>query len=101
MAETQKAIAFGARVRAAATTLEIAYRLAKRVSEEWYALGMANDIPFDVQPFADGNGTRPLTHNDVYGIITRCDELIADYEAGNHAKLNTLIIGSDAPLDWR
>ena len=101
MAETLKAIAFSARVRAAATTLEIAYRLAKRVSQEWYALGIGFDIKFDTVPLNDGNAARPLTHNDVYGIINRCDEMVADYEANNNAKLNTVILGSDAPLDWR
>jgi hypothetical protein len=98
---TQKAVAFAARVRAAATTLEIAYRLAKRVSQEWYALGVGFDVPFDNAPLEDGNGARPLTNMDVYGIMNRCDELIADYEAGNNAKLNTVIKGSDAPIDWR
>lgn len=98
---TQKAIAFSARARAAATTLEIAYRLAVRVSQEWYALNMGADIPFDTNALEDGNGARPLTHMDVYGVINRLDELIADYEANNNAKLNTVIIASDIPADWR
>lgn len=98
---TQKAIAFTARARAAATTLEVAYRVAVRLRQEWYALQMGNDIPFDGEPLGDGNETRPLTNMDVYGIINRCDELVADYEAGNLAKLNTVLKASDIPLDWR
>lgn len=101
MTETPKAIAFSSRVRSAATTLEIAYRLAKRVSEEWYALSMSTDIPFDVELFDDGHTSRPITHDNVYDIITRCNDLIADYEAIDKAKLNTIIKASDAPLDWR
>lgn len=98
---TAKATAFASRARSVATRLEIAYRAAKRLSEEWYALNMGTDIPFDTNPLGDGNETMPLTHMDVYGIINRCDELIADYEAGNHAKLNTIMVASEAPGDWR
>lgn len=98
---TQKAIAFASRARSAATRLEVAYRAAKRLSEEWYALLMGNDIPFDSDPLGDGNGTLPLTNMDVYGIINRCDELVADYEADNKAKLNTVLKASEAPGDWR
>lgn len=101
MADSIKAIAFSARVRAVATTLEIAYRLAKRVREEWYALTMSKEIPFDELPLTDGNETRPLTNMGIYHIINRCDELVTDYEANNNAKLNTIIQASDIPLDWR
>lgn len=101
MATTQKAIAFAARVRAAATTLEIAYRLATRVREEWYALNVGADIPFDTAPFEDGNQGRPLTNMAIYNVINRLDELCNDYDAGNKAKLNTVIVASDAPADWR
>lgn len=98
---TVKAIAFSARVRAAATALEIAYRIAKRISQEWYALSMASDIPFDNEPLVDGDGARPLTNMGVYHIINRCDELVAAYEANNNAVLNTVIQASQAPADWR
>lgn len=98
---TAKATAFAYRARSAATRLEVAYRAAKRLSEEWYALLMSNDIPFDSAPLGDGNETLPMTNMDVYGIMNRCDELIADYEAGDKAKLNTVLKGSEAPADWR
>lgn len=101
MAETQRAIAFSSRLRDAATALEIAYRRAKRLSEEWYALGMGSDIPFDTNLFEDGWASMPMTHMDVYGVVNRADELVADYEANNHAKLNTILKASHPPGDWR
>jgi hypothetical protein len=101
MATTIKAASFANRVRSTATRLEIAYRVAKRLSEEWYALSMSSDVPFDSNPLEDGNATMPITNMDVYGLINRCDDLIADYEAGNKAKLNTVLKVAEPPGDWR
>lgn len=98
---TPKAAAFASRARATATRMEIAYRDAKRLSEEWYALGMSADIPFDSEALSDGNATQPITNMDVYGIVNRTDELIADYEANNKAKLNTVLKMANPPGDWR
>jgi len=98
---TPKAIGFAYRARAVATLLEIAYRAAKRLSQDWYANLHGNDIPFDTAPLDDGNAQQPITHMDVYGLVNRCDELLADYEAGNNAKLNTVLKLSNPPSDWR
>lgn len=101
MADSQKAVAFGARVRAAATNMEIAYRMAKRVKSEWDALLIGNEIAADANTFTDGNPTRPLTHSDVYAVMYRLDELCTLLDADNAAKLTSIIKASDAPLDWR
>ena len=98
---TPKAASFAYRARSVSTNLEIAYRAAKRLSEEWYATLMSEDIPFNNDPLEDGNQTQPITNMDVYGAMNRCDELIADYEAGNRAKLNTILKMSNPPADWR
>ena len=98
---TAKAVAFAFRARVVATTLEIGYRAAKRLSQDWYANLQATDIPFNSDPLDDGNATLPITNMDVYGVVNRCDEMIADYEAENNAKLNTLLKLSNPPADWR
>lgn len=98
---TPKAASFAHRARATATRLEIAYRDAKRLSEDWYANSHAAGIPFDTEPLDDGNETLPITNMDVYGLVNRCDELIADYEANNKAKLNTVLKLANPPGDWR
>jgi hypothetical protein len=101
MTTTPKAASFAHRARATATRLEIAYRDAKRLSQDWYANNHAAGIPFDTEPLDDGNATMPITNMDVYGMINRCDELIADFEAGNNAKLNTVLKLANPPGDWR
>ena len=101
MTTTPKAASFAHRAQATATRLEIAYRDAKRLSQDWYANGHAAGIPFDTEPLDDGNATLPITNMDVYGMINRADELIADMEAGNNAKLNTVLKLANPPGDWR
>ena len=98
---TPKAQSFAHRARATATRLEIAYRDAKRLSQDWYANSHGTDIPFDTDPLDDGNATLPITNMDVYGVINRTDELIADMEANNNAKLNTILKLANPPGDWR
>ena len=98
---TPKAASFAHRARSTATRLEIAYRDAKRLSQDWYANNHAAGIPFDTEPLDDGNETMPITNMDIYGVINRADELIADMEAGNNAKLNTILQVANPPGDWR
>jgi len=98
---TQKAIAFTQRARATATRLEIAFRDAERLKEEWFALAMGTDVPFDDEPVEDGHAAKPITNMDLYGIVNRCEELTADYRGDNNAKLNTVLKLSEAPADWR
>jgi hypothetical protein len=98
---TPKASTFANRARAVATRLEIAYRDSIRLSQDWYANAHSEGIPFNTDPLDDGNLAMPITNMDVYGIINRCDELIADYEASNNAKLNTILKLSNPPGDWR
>ena len=98
---TAKAQSFAHRARAAATRLEIAYREAKRLSQDWYANDHATDIPNNAALLDDGNATLPITNADVYNLVTRCDELIADYEATSNAKLNTVLALANPPADWR
>lgn len=98
---TPKAASFAHRARATATRLEIAYRDAVRLREEWFALGMSADIPFDTEPLDDGNASNPITNMDVYGVVNRCEELVLGYEADNDAKLNTVLKLANPPGDWR
>lgn len=99
---TAKAIAFAGRARAMATTLEIAYRQAKRLSEFWAAAGMNADIPAgDQTVIEDGNAAQPITYADVRKILDRANELILDQEGTSAAKLAAIIRVSDAPGDWR
>ena len=101
MTTTPKAASFAHRARATATRLEIAYRDAKRLSQDWYANNHAAGIPFDGEPLDDGNETLPITNMAIYGVINRCDELITDMEANNNAKLNTILQVANPPGDWR
>jgi hypothetical protein len=98
---TQKAIAFAQQARDAAAYLEMAYRKARRLSQYWYAANMGADVPFTDDPLEDGNLSQPLTNMDIYGVMNRCDELIADMEAGGNTKLNTVVKASTLPDDWR
>lgn len=96
---TIKAIAFAARVRAAATALEIAYRMAVRIRDEWVALNMVDDIPNDATVISDG--VRPLTGAAIRLVIAACNALIAEYEANGKQGLYIVVRASDAPADWR
>lgn len=99
---TPKAASFAHRARATATRLEIAYRDAVRLREDWYVNGYGNgDIPFDSEPLDDGNETLPITNMTIYGLLNRCDELVAEMEANNNAKLNTVLAIANPPGDWR
>lgn len=97
---TPRAIAFAQNTRTAATYAEFWYRYAKRLTQEWFASNMAADIPNDAT-MIDDDGKKPLTGADITNIVTRASEIIADYEAGDNAKLNTVLKASQAPWDWQ
>jgi len=82
------------RVRVVADRLAQAYTLAKQVQAEWFANSMAELLPNDGSLVIDGSATdgrHPITGANVTNIITRCGELITDYEANTNAKLNTVL----------
>lgn len=82
------------KVRVAADKLASAYTFAKQVQAEWFANSMASLIPNDASPIIDGSATdgrHPITGADATNIITRCGDLITDYEANTNAKLNTVL----------
>jgi len=83
-------------VRIVADVMLSAYRTAKTVMQDYYArpeIGSActTGIAEDVLDGAETDGRPIITGNDVLAVITRASEIVADMEAGNNAKLNTLI----------
>ena len=83
-------------IRILADVLLSAVRTAQNVREYYYAHPELGDLFYAgiADNVADGSETdgRPIiTGNDVMGLITRADELNADYSANNNAKLNTLL----------
>lgn len=98
---TARAQSFALRARTTATRLEIAFRDAERLQQEWFALNMSADIPNDTTEILDTDSPQGMTGAQVTSIITRAGELVTDYTANSNAKLNTILQGSDAPSDWR
>lgn len=82
-------------VRPAADKLAQAYKFVKTVVDKWNANSMSTKIPDNAaDDIIDGSATdgrHPLTGEDVNLLVTRCQELITDYEATSNAKLNTII----------
>lgn len=76
----------------AAKTLHVAYRRAKFVLERWFS-GINAEIPNNSTEVFPG-----ITGAELTSLITRCSELVADYEAGGNAKLTTIIQLSDLKL---
>ena len=76
----------------AAKTMHLSYRRAKFILERWFS-GLDAGIPNDATEVFPG-----ITGAEVTSLITRCSELVADYEAGSNAKLNTIIQLSDLKL---
>jgi hypothetical protein len=76
----------------AAKTMHLAYRRAKFILERWFS-GLNAEIPNNATEVFPG-----ITGAEVTSLITRCSELVADYEAGSNAKLNTIIQLSDLKL---
>ena len=83
------------RVRCAADKLAQCYYYAKLVQQEWNANNMAALIPNDAgDTVIDGSATdgrHVISGADATNIITRCGELVTDYEASTNAKLNTIL----------
>lgn len=91
------------KVRVAADRLAQAYFFASQVLDEWNANNYGGTIiPIDGGTVRDGasptddagtggDGRKVIDGNDVHGIINRCSELIADYEASGGAKRNTIL----------
>lgn len=82
--------------RVFADALASAYWTAKAMVANYYSdpdLGTAftNGIAETISDGAVIDGRPIITGNDALGIITRASELIADLEAGNNAKLNTVL----------
>lgn len=81
------------RVRVAADKLAQAYLLAKAVAAEWTANNLGELFPL-ADIVVDGSavdGRHPITGNDATLLMARLNELVADYEANNNAKLNTVL----------
>lgn len=82
------------RVRVMADALAVAYNSAKAITAEWFANNMGALLPVSSDVVLDGSATdgrHVITGNDATGIINRALELIADMEANNSAKLNTVL----------
>ena len=70
------------------------YYMCKDIVNTWNAQSMATNIPNDATVISDGaatDGRNPVTNAMVTAIITRAQEVIADYEATSNAKLNTVL----------
>lgn len=70
--------------------LEVYYE-ARATVNEWFAENMGGIIPNDSTVVLHSDGGHDLTGAEVTNFVTRQIELLADYEADNNAKLNTLI----------
>ncbi len=82
------------KVRVAADKLAQAYYFAKLVNNEWHATGMSSLITNTADTIIDGSandGRHSLTGAEATNIITRCQDLLTDYETANNAKLNTIL----------
>jgi len=88
-------------IRPAANSLAQLYYEAKRVSQQWTALGMSSLITNSVDDtMIDGAATdgRPLIDGaDVNNIVNRLTEFITDMEASGNAKLNTVLAVAPNP----
>jgi hypothetical protein len=82
--------------RPAADRLAQRYYTAKALVNEWNARTMSTKIPNTADVIVDGSGGagdgRPgVTAAQITAIITRAQEIAADYEATSNAKLNTVL----------
>lgn len=69
------------------------YYAAKRIVNEWNAKSLSSIIPNNTSTIIDGaaqDGRHVISGADATAIITRAQEVIADYEATSNAKLNTV-----------
>ena len=82
------------KVRVIADRLAQAYYACKAVNDEWYANNLGEVFPTGEGPVVDGSATdgrHPIMADNVLLLITRCGELVTDYEANGNAKLNTVL----------
>lgn len=82
------------KIRVAANKLAQAYIFANGVIDEWNALGGVSLVPNNSQTISDSAVTdgRPIiTGAMANNIVNRLKEMIADFEAGGKAKLNTIL----------
>lgn len=98
-----QAIAFSdQKDRRAADKFAQLYYWAKLVVNEWNAGSLSSLITNTADVIRDsasptddigtgGDGRHVITGAQATAIITRCQELIADFEANNNAKLNTIL----------
>ena len=70
----------------------LAYERGQFLLSRWWA-EFSSVIPNDATEVAPG-----ITGAEVTNIIVRCQEQIADLEANNNAKRNTILAVSDLPL---
>ena len=89
------------RIRTMADKLAQAYYAAKALEQEWYANNMGELFPVGEGPVVDGSATdgrHPIMASNVLLLVTRCSELVADMEASNNAKLNTVLSVAVNPM---
>ena len=81
-------------IRPLANRMAQLYYDAKGVVDEWNANSLSAVIPNTSDVIVDGSATdgRPIiTGAKATNIVTRAQEVIADYEASSNAKLNTVL----------
>lgn len=83
-------------IRILADTLLTALRTAEAVREFYYAHPELGDLFYNnsselVEDGSAMDGRPRMTGADVLTLITRADELVADYQATSNAKLNTVL----------
>lgn len=83
------------RIRRVADQLAQTYYLAKEVHQEWTANNMGTIIAYnDASLVVDGSaadGRHPISGIDANSLMNRLGEFVADYEANDAAKLNTVL----------
>jgi len=96
------------RLRRQADKLAQAYYFAKTVVNEWNANGLSSlitntsDVLRDTASptddvGTDGDGRHVVTGAELTNLVTRCQELITDFEASSNAKLNTILAVATNP----
>lgn len=96
-----QAVAFcNEQIRRSADQLAQCYYRAKMALDQWAVLEQANIPNDDTERVLDNANLdgRPVIHgDDVHNILNRLTEFVADYEATNNAKLNTVLSVSPNP----
>jgi len=80
-------------IRVMADSMTQNYYTAKSIVNDWFSTGVNSLIPNDSSLIIDGSaidGRSPITGSQVTNIITRAQEIVADYEANSSAKFNTI-----------